>query len=267
MGSGTDAARRASDIVVTDDRFSSVMKAVLYGRTIFQNIRKFIVFQLTMNLCAVGVSLLGPLFGTETPVTVIQMLWVNLIMDTLGALAFAGEPSLSEYMELPPIPRGEKLLSRAMTEQILAAGGAALALCLWFLRSPAMHRLFCRGGEIYYLTVFFALFIFSGIVQCFLARTQRLNLLSHLPRNRPFIGIILTVAAVQLMILYFGGDVFRCEPLTLRELTLSALLSLCVVPIELARRVGLRVRRKKLRRTESTAEQGIPPAAARADRI
>ena len=243
MGSGTDAAREASSIVITDDRFSSIMKAVLYGRTVLRSIRKFIVFQLTMNLCAVGVSLIGPFIGVETPVTVIQMLWVNIIMDTLGALAFAGEPSLASYMRCPPISREEKLLTGEMIRRILWSGGYTLALCLWFLLSPAMHELFSRGDEVYYLTVFFALFIFCGIFQCFLARADGLNLLRHLGKNRFFLGIITLVAAVQLMIIYFGGSVFRCEPLTARELTLTALLACTVIPAGIfARCVGRKSR-------------------------
>jgi len=230
MGSGTDAAREASAIVITDDRFSSIMNAVLFGRTVFRSIRKFIIFQLSMNLCAVGVSLIGPFIGVETPVTVIQMLWVNIIMDTLGALAFAGEPALEKYMHLPPLPRDEKLLSGEMIRRILCTGGFSLALCLWFLKSPMMHRIFSRGDETYYLTVFFALFIFCGIFNCFLARADTLNILAHLSGNRAFIAIILLVAAVQLAIIYFGGAVFRCDPLTMRELSAAALLAFTVIP-------------------------------------
>ena len=244
MGSGTDAAREAGDIVITDDRFSSIMQAVLYGRTIFLSIRKFIVFQLTMNLCAVGVSLIGPFIGVETPVTVIQMLWVNIIMDTLGALAFAGEPSLAKYMHRPPLSREEKLLSPTMIQNILGAGGFSLALCLWFLKSPLMHRVLDRGDEVYYLTVFFALFIFCGLFNCFLSRTERMNIFAHLADNKPFILIVCTVCVVQLMIIYFGGDVFRCEPLTAREILIAALLAGCVLPAELLRRLIVRKRTK-----------------------
>ena len=91
MGTGSEIARDAGDIVILDNNLLSISKAVLYGRTIFKSIRKFITFQLTMNLCAVGVSLFGQIIGIESPITVIQMLWVNMIMDTLGGLAFAGE--------------------------------------------------------------------------------------------------------------------------------------------------------------------------------
>ena len=237
MGSGTDAAREASAIVITDDRFSSITKAVLFGRTIFLSIRKFIVFQLMMNLSAVGVSLIGPFIGIENPVTVIQMLWVNIIMDTLGALAFAGEPSLREYMRHPPRRREEPLLSSDMIESILLTGGYTLALCIWFLKSPLMHRIFYRGDETYYLTVFFSMFIFCGIFNSFNARTNRLNIFAHLSGNKPFIFIMMTVAIVQLMILFFGGEMFRCVPLTTREITISALVAFTVIPADFIRKL------------------------------
>ncbi len=115
MGSGTEVAKEAGDIVILDDNFASIAKAVLYGRTIFKSIRKFIIFQLTMNLCAVGVSIIGPFIGIDTPVTVIQMLWINIIMDTLAGLAFAGEPPLQEYMK-----RAAQTAGRTRPQQVYA---------------------------------------------------------------------------------------------------------------------------------------------------
>ena len=110
-----------------------------------------------------------------------------------------------------------------------------------------MHRVFARGDEIYYLSVFFALFIFCGLYNCFLARSEGVNILSHLSANKPFILIVCTVCVTQLMIIYFGGQVFRCDPLTAREITLSALLAGSVVPAELIRR-GIRQLRKDKKR-------------------
>ena len=133
MGSGTEVAKEAGDIVILNDNFASIAKSILYGRTIFKSIRKFIIFQLTMNLCAVGVSIIGPFIGIDTPVTVIQMLWINIIMDTLAGLAFAGEPPLEEYMEEPPKRRDEPVLNRYMFHQILCMGVFTIVLCVLFL--------------------------------------------------------------------------------------------------------------------------------------
>ena len=236
MGSGTDIAKDAGDIVITDDSFSSVTRAVLYGRTIFHSIRKFIAFQLLMNLFAMGISLLGPFMGIDSPVTVIQMLWVNIIMDTLGGLAFAGEPAMKKYMLSKSPPRDAKLLSKKMLSQIFLTGGYTLALGIFFLKSPYMRSLF-GGSDTYYLTAFFAMFIFCGIFNSFNVRTESINLFSNISGNKPFIFIMTLVAAVQLLIIYFGGDVFRCTPLSARDLLLCALIALTVIPADFIRKL------------------------------
>ena len=243
MGSGTDIAKEAGDVVITDDSFASITKAVLYGRTIFESIRKFIVFQLMMNLCAMGVSLIGPFIGIDSPVTVIQMLWVNIIMDTLGGLAFAGEPALKAYMRRSAVPRDAKLVSGKMMNQILITGIYTLTLSIVFLKSGRL-RAFIGGSDTYYLTVFFAMFIFCGIFNSFNVRTPSINLFSHLAGNKPFILIMTLVAAVQLLIIYFGGEVFRCEPLSARHLAFAALLASSVIPADILRKLLCRRKRK-----------------------
>lgn len=236
MGSGTDIAKDAGDIVITDDSFPSVTRAVLYGRTIFHSIRKFIVFQLMMNLCAMGISLVGPFIGIDSPVTVIQMLWVNIIMDTLGGLAFAGEPAMQSYMLKKGPPRDEKLVSGGMLSQILITGGYTLALGLFFLKSPGIRTLFGKS-ELYHLTAFFAMFIFCGIFNSFNARTESVNITSHLAGNKPFIFIMTLVAVVQLLIIYFGGEVFRCTPLRPLHLFYCGMIALTVIPADMLRKL------------------------------
>lgn len=246
MGSGTDIAREAGDIVILDDNIASIARTVLYGRTIFKSIRKFITFQLTMNLCAVGVSLLGQFIGIESPVTIIQMLWVNIIMDTLGGLAFAGEAPLTMYMREPPKKREEKILSGAMLHQIAINGLYTLALCIWFLCSPLAGTLFQKQtNELYFLTLFFALFIFAGLSNCFAARSERMNLFSAIGRNRPFIFIMFLISCVQLTMIYFGGEIFRTTPVEVRDLGLTVLLSLSVLPVDFLRRFFYRLHRRR----------------------
>ena len=244
MGSGADVAREAGDIVITDDNFVSITRAVLYGRTIFSSIRKFITYQLTMNLAAVGVSVLGTAFGIENPVTVIQMLWVNMIMDTLGSLAFAGEPALGDIMRLPPVKRDEPILTRAMMLQTVLTGGCALFISMLFLLSPRLRLLF-PGDRVHRLTMFFALFVFMGIAIAFTTRTPRINLFAHLTENRAFSLIMPAVTVMQLLIVWFGGDVFRCVPLPPEDLGRCALLALTVVPLDTIRKCVLRIRRER----------------------
>lgn len=237
MGSGTDVSKEAGDIVITDDNFVSISKAILFGRTIFESIRKFIVFQLTMNFSAVGISLLGPLFGVDHPVTVVQLLWINIIMDTLGSLAFAGEAALPEYMRHAPIKRSEPILNSAMVRQIIYSGIYTIGLCMFFLISPGIHAIFGRGDDVYFLTVFFALFIFCGICSAFNARTPRMNIFANLGKNKAFLIIMPAVAVIQLLIIYFGGEAFRTVPLELNELFLTAAFSITIIPADMLRKL------------------------------
>ncbi len=245
MGSGTEVAQEAGDIVIADDNLASIARAVLYGRTIFKSIRKFLVFQLTMNVCAVGVSIAGPLIGIDTPVTVMQMLWINLIMDTLAGLAFSGEPPLEEYMQEPPKQRDEPVLNQYMTGQIASTGAFTVLLCVLFLWLPPVRAWMDYTVEpVRLLTAFFALFIFSGVFNAFNARTHRLNLLAHINKNPMFVLIMGMVIAVQVVILYFGGSLFRTVPLTPSELAVTAGLAFLVIPADWVRRMWLAAKGK-----------------------
>ena len=238
MGAGTQVAREAGDIIIVDNRLSSICRAVLYGRNIFKSIRKFITLQLTMNLCAVGVSMIGPFIGIDAPVTVVQMLWVNLIMDTLGGLAFAGEPALPSCMKERPKRRDEPILNKYMMGQIILLGGFTIALCLAFLKLPAITSLYRPAPDnIYLLTAFFALFIFSSVFNCFNARTDRISLFAGITKNRAFVLIMSAVLAVQLVFVYVGGSVLRTAPLTGKELLITMLLSLLVFPADFLRKL------------------------------
>ncbi len=238
MGSGTQVAKDAGDIIILDNNLSSIAKAVLYGRTIFKSIRKFITLQLTMNFCAVGVSMIGPFVGIDAPVTVVQMLWINIIMDTLGGLAFAGEAPLASYMKEKPKRRDEPILNRYMVHQILWLGGFTVGLCLAFLLHPHFTSHFrIAQDKIYRLTAFFALFIFTSVFNCFHARTDRFRLFAGIGKNKPFLCIMAAVLAVQLVFVYLGGDVLRTAPLTSSELLYTLGVSLLVFPAEACRKL------------------------------
>ncbi len=243
MGEGTQVAKDAGDIIIMDNNLSSIARAVLYGRTIFKSIRKFITLQLTMNLCAMGVTMICPFIGIDAPVTVVQMLWINLIMDTLGGLAFAGEAPLASYMEEPPKRRDEPILNGYMIHQICFLGGFTVALCLLFLKSPVIVRQFRSApDDIYLLTAFFVLFIFSSVFNCFNARTDRLKVLSGLRKNHAFCLIMTAVLVIQVIFVYVGGQVLRTAPLTLREMGLTAILAALVFPAELIRKLFWRLK-------------------------
>lgn len=232
MGSGTQVAKEAGDVVILDDDLASIARAVLYGRTIFKSIRKFITLQLVMNFCAVGISIIGPFIGFETPVTVVQMLWINLIMDTLGGLAFAGEAPMPHYMKEPPKRRSEPILTRSIAARIAFLSLASVGLFVLFLKSGAVRALYRESeGDVCLLTAFFALFIFSGVFNCLNARTDRVSFFAGLGKNAAFTVIMMLVAIVQVLFIYLGGAVLRTVPLTLRELGVTLLLSLLVLPL------------------------------------
>ena len=235
FGSGSEVAKEAGDIVILDDNFLSITKAILFGRTIFKSIRKFIIFQLTVNLCALSISIIGPFIGVDTPVTVIQMLWINMVMDTLAALAFSFEPALLEYMTEKPKKKDENIMNSYMLNEIIITGLYTTFLCILFLKLPLIKNLFYSKES--FLTAFFGLFIFAGIFNCFNARTSRINILSYLTKNHMFIFIILFICIVQITMIYYGGSMFRTVPLSLKEFLIMLAFSFTVVPVDVLRKI------------------------------
>ena len=243
MGSGTEVAKEASDIVILDDNIKSIAAAILYGRTIFKSIRKFIIFQLTVNICAVTLSIIGPFIGVDTPVTVIQMLWVNMVMDTLAGIAFSYEPPLLEYMKELPKKKDEPILNKYMIHEILFTGAYSSILCIFFLKSNFIHQFFRNGvNDEYFMTAFFGLFIFISIFNAFNARTVRINLLANIIKNKVFLFTILFITIVQLVLIYFGGELFRTAGLTISELEIMILIAATVIPVDWLRKTTLRHR-------------------------
>lgn len=238
MGDGTQVAKDAGDVVILDNNLRSIANAVKYGRNIFKSIRKFITLQLMMNFCAVGVCIFCPLFKIDNPVTVVQMLWINIVMDTLGGLAFAGEWARESIMDEKPKRRDERILNGYMINQILISGTFTVFLCIWFLKNPKITSLFRYSPDnIYLMTAFFALFIFMSVVNCFGSRTDRLKPFSGLSKNPAFVFIMALILIIQVAFIYLGGSVLRTAPLTARELILTAVISLLVFPVELLRKI------------------------------
>lgn len=237
MGSGTDVAKEASDIVILDDNINSISMAILFGRTIFKNIRKFIIFQLTMNICAMSLSIIGPFIGISTPVTVMQMLWINMIMDTLAGLAFAYEEPLLSYMDEKPKSKNEPIINKYMYEEIVFTGLYSSLLCILFLKIPFVKSLIRYDvNDKYFLTAFFALFVFMGIFNAFNTRTNRYNLFYRIKNNKVFLIIFMLVAIMQIYFIYYGGIIFRTYGLNLKELLIVLGLAFSVVPVDLFRK-------------------------------
>ncbi len=237
MGSGTEVSKETSDIIILDNNFISIVKTILFGRTIFKSIRKFIIFQLTVNLTAVSLSVIGPFFGIIAPVTVIQMLWINMVMDTLAGVAYSYEPPLDSYMLEPPKKKDEKIMNKYMLNEILITGSYMSILCMVFLKNKFIHSLYRVGeNDKYVMSAFFGLFIFMTIFNAFNARSNRLNIFANLRKNKVFLFIVTFILVVQLIMIYFGGSIFRTTGLTLLELDITLLLAFTVIPFDFLRK-------------------------------
>ncbi len=238
MGSGTEIAKETSDIVIIDNNIKSISTAILYGRTIFKSIRKFVVFQLSVNVCAVLLSIIGPFIGILSPITVVQVLWVNMVMDTFAGLAFSFEPALLEYMKEPPKKRNEKIIDKYMKNQILCDGIYSMLICVWFLKSNYICSIYmCNITDRYLMTAFFGLFIFIDIFMAFNARTKRINTFSSFSKNKIFLLIFLFITIVQILLIYYGGELFRTTGLTIYEFEIMLFVSFSIIPFDIIRKI------------------------------
>ncbi|NLC24190.1 MAG: calcium-translocating P-type ATPase, PMCA-type, partial [Oxalobacter sp.] len=218
---GTAVAKEAADIILLDDSFTSIVRAVMWGRSLYANIQKFILFQLTINVTALGVALLGPFLGVQLPLTVTQMLWVNLIMDTFAALALASEPPDWRVMKKPPRNPGAFIVTPGMAKFIFTVGGIFLILflilILGFGNGFPMDANTAEGRH--NLSIFFSVFVFLQLWNLFNARMlgQTRSALAQLSDSKMFLLIALTICVGQILITQYGGEIFRTTPLSIRE--------------------------------------------------
>lgn len=217
---GTAVAKEASDIILLDDSFKSITNAVLWGRSLYRNIQKFVVFQLTINVAALGVALLGPFIGVEFPLTVIQMLWVNLIMDTFAALALATEPPEPTVMNNPPRKSSDFIVSRPMAYDIFITAAFFLVILLGFLfyiQNPAS----LGGAEVttYELSLLFTTFVLFQFWNLFNVRMLGTNrsMFTMLTKNNWLLAIAGIILVGQVLIVTVGGGFFRTVPLSLTD--------------------------------------------------
>ena len=229
MGGGTEVAKEASEVVILDDNFKSIAKAILYGRTIFNSIRKFIIFQLTINLSAVIISFICPLIGMENPLTITQILWVNLVMDTLAALAFGGEPALTRYMEEIPKRRDEHIINHYMGVMILCGTVVTLFISKMFLFNYGID--FETSAA--HMTGFFTIFILISVFNAFCIRSDTVNPFSHINENPGFLRVMALIFVVQVIMTQYGGDVLRCSGLNPGEWAFTIALAFFIVPVML----------------------------------
>lgn len=214
MGTGTSVAKEASDITLLDDSFNSIGTAVMWGRSLYKNIQRFIVFQLTINFVALFIVLLGSLVGTDLPLTVTQMLWVNLIMDTFAALALASIPPSESVMQEKPRKSTDFIISKSMRNYILSMGMIFLIVLMgmlfWFNNEDG-------GMNTRRLTIFFTFFVMLQFWNLFNARVFGTSdsAFKGISKSYGMELVVLAILGGQFLIVQFGGAVFRTEPLDL----------------------------------------------------
>ena len=238
MGSGTEVAKEAGKLVILDDNFNSIKNAIWYGRTLYINILKFCKMQLVINLAAVFVSAISPFLGIESPLKVTHLLWINLCMDSLASLMFAGEPALKKYMRMKPRRRDESIISKPMAIQILIMSIWLTIISLaWFL-VPVFRSCFATDAQWY--TGFFCMFVFSFMVNAFNVRSDGLNVFEHIGENKRFIHIWLAIMAVQIILVSIGGvigEIFSCQRFGLQGWIAVILMALTMYPVDLIRKL------------------------------
>lgn len=245
MGSGTEAAKEAGKIVVLDDNFRSIKDAMLYGRTIYHNILKFCKFQLVINVAAVVVSAIAPFFGVDEPLKVTHLLFVNLVMDGLGAIMLGNEPAKEKYMEEAPRRRDESIISKKMMAQILTMGTWLVVISFVFLKLPFFDQFF--DTEEQKLTAYFVLFILSALFNGFNVRDEKFAISSGLNENTGFLKVFFLIIAVQACIVNAGlvnleifkwiGEMFSCVPFGITGWPVVIVLGFTMIPVDLIRKL------------------------------
>ena len=239
MGDGTEVAREASDIVILNNSLTSIEKAVLYGRTMSKSVSKFIIFQLTVNVTTIAMSLLSPLLGLKEPFTIIQILWINLIMDTLAALAFGEEPTLDRYMNEKPVPKKANILTGYMKSAIGVASVFITLVCLAILKNVGGIQDFITNGtgNFEMVTTFtFTVFIYAVIFNSLNTRSNGFNIFEHIGENKKFSIVMISIAVVQTLIIQFGGKVFSTVPMDVEHYIVALLIAVLIIPADFIRK-------------------------------
>lgn len=244
MGSGTEAAKEAGKIVILDDNFKSIKDAIWYGRTIYHNILKFCKFQLVINVAAVVVSAVAPFFGVEEPLKVTHLLFVNLVMDGLGAIMLGNEPALEKYMHEKPRRKDENIVNEKMMTQIVIMGIWLTILSFIYLKADFFKNMFATEEQ--HLTSYFVLFIASALFNGFNVRNEGYGIFKGLNENTGFLKVFFGIIIIQALIVNSGlvpltiftwiGNMFSCVPFGIQGWIVVFILAFTMIPVDLIRK-------------------------------
>lgn len=248
MGDGTAVAQEAGDVVILNNSLTSIKDCVLNSRTMAKSVGKFLIFQLTVNISTLLMNILAPILGWTEPFSIVQILWINLIMDTLAAMAFGGEPILDRYMNDKPARRTDNILTGFIKSAIGVSSIFITIGSIFILENIGGITEFvtpegCSDPEMYEKTFMFAFFIYAIIFNSLNTRSDRSNLFEHIGDNKRFIFVMGAIFVLQTIIIEVGGQVFGTTTLSIKALIVSMLLGILIIPVDLARK--LFVNRKK----------------------
>lgn len=241
MGDGTAVAQEAGDVVILNNSLTSIKDCVLNSRTMAKSVGKFLIFQLTVNISTLLMNIIAPVLGWTEPFSIVQILWINLIMDTLAAMAFGGEPILDRYMKDKPALRTDNILTTYIksaigTSSIFITLGSILILENIGGITDFVTPVGCADTELYKKTFMFAFFIYSIIFNSMNTRSERFNLLEHISENKKFILVMGAIFVLQTVIIEVGGQVFNTTTLNVKALLVSMALAVLIIPVDMIRK-------------------------------
>lgn len=242
MGDGTAVAQEAGDVVILNNSLTSIKDCILNARTMMKSIGKFLIFQLTVNVSTLLMNVISPILGWTEPFSIVEILWINLIMDTLAAMAFGGEPVLERYMKELPAKREAKILTGYIKSAIGVASvfitlGSILILENIGGIATMLTPSGCADPELYKKTIMFAFFIYSIIFNSFNTRSEKANLFEGIGQNKRFIYVMGSIFVLQTVIIEIGGSVFGTTMLTPKALLASMVLGFLIIPIDMIRKL------------------------------
>ncbi len=245
MGDGTAVAQEAGDVVILNNSLTSIKDCVLNSRTMAKSVGKFLIFQLTVNISTLLMNIIAPILGWTEPFSIVQILWINLIMDTLAAMAFGGEPILNRYMNDKPAKRTDNILTAYIKTAIGTSSVFITLGSILILEDVGGITSFvtpegCADPELYEKTFMFAFFIYSIIFNSLNTRSERFNLFEHIGENKRFIAVMGAIFVLQTIIIEVGGSVFGTTTLNWQALLVSAALAILIIPVDFIRKAFIR---------------------------
>lgn len=241
MGDGTAVAQEAGDVVILNNSLTSIKDCVLNSRTMAKSVGKFLIFQLTVNISTLLMNIIAPILGWTEPFSIVQILWINLIMDTLAAMAFGGEPILDRYMDAKPAKRTDNILTTYIKSAIGTSSVFITLGSILILENLAGITTFvtpadCADPELYKKTFMFAFFIYAIIFNSFNTRSEKFNLFEHINENKNFLRVMGAIFVLQTILIQIGGKVFETTMLDVKALLISVGLAILIIPVDMIRK-------------------------------